>query len=133
MNNYKITGLGTPTNNTDATNKKFVDDKKCTFKDGTTSISTVDLRDMGLDGSLELYNNITFDGGAFCRDLTSSSTGKAIVNNGRNGRNGTTNYPSNPFTSVISYVTICNKKGTSGGTRDSYKSYRTLQGPLDKR
>ena len=35
----------------------------------------------GLNGSLELYNNITFDGGAYCRDLNSStSTGKEIVN-----------------------------------------------------
>ena len=41
----------------------------------------MDLRDTGLNGSLELYNNITFDGGAYCRDLNSStSTGKEIVN-----------------------------------------------------
>ena len=80
MNNHLVTNLGTPTNNTDAANKKYVDDKWCTFKDGTTSISMVDLRDMGLAGALELYNNITFDGGAYCQDLGPSSVGKSIVN-----------------------------------------------------
>ena len=80
MNNHMVTNLGTPTNNTDAATKKYVDDKRCKFKDGTKSISTVDLRDMGLGGSLELYNIITFDGGAYCRDLGPSSVGKEIVN-----------------------------------------------------
>ena len=80
MNNYKVTGLGTPTNNTDAATKKYVDDKRCTFKNGTTSISMVDLRDTGLGGTVELYNNITFDGGVYCRDLRPSSIGKATVN-----------------------------------------------------
>ena len=80
MNNYKVIGLGTPTNNTDAATKKYVDDKRCTFKGGTTSISMVDLRDTGLGGTVELYNNITFDGGAYCPDFGSSSVGKAIVN-----------------------------------------------------
>ena len=80
MNNYKITGLSTPTNNTDAATKKYVDDEESKFKDGTTTTKDVDLRDTGLNGSLELYNNITFDGGAYCQDLNSSSTSKAIVN-----------------------------------------------------
>ena len=40
----------------------------------------MDLRGTGLGGSLELYNNITFDGGAYCRDLGPSSVGKSIVN-----------------------------------------------------
>ena len=43
MNNHMITNLATPTNDTDAANKKYVDDKKCNFKDGTTSISILDL------------------------------------------------------------------------------------------
>ena len=68
MNNHMVTNLGTSTNNTDAATKKYVVDKRCTFKDGTTSISMIDLRDMGLAGALELYNNITFDGGAYCRN-----------------------------------------------------------------
>ena len=80
MNNHMITNLGTPTNNNDAATKKYVDDKRCTFKDGTTSISVADLRDTGLNGTVELYNNITSDGGAYCQDITSSSTSKAIVN-----------------------------------------------------
>ena len=36
---------------------------------------------MGLNGSLELYNDITFDGGTYCRDINSlTSTGKEIIN-----------------------------------------------------
>ena len=35
MNNHMITNLGTPTNDTDAANKQYVDDKKCKFKDPT--------------------------------------------------------------------------------------------------
>ena len=81
MGGHTVTNLGTPTNDTDAANKKYVDDKKCKFKDGSTSTGVVDLRDTGLNGSLELYNNITFDGGAYCRDFNSwTSTGKGIVN-----------------------------------------------------
>ena len=80
MNNHMVTNLGTPTNDTDAANKKYVDDKRCTFKDGTTSISMVDLRDTGLNGTVELYNNITCDGGAYCQDLRPSSVGKSIIN-----------------------------------------------------
>ena len=81
MGGHMVTNLGTPTNDTDAANKKYVDNKKCKFKDGSTSAGVVDHRDTGLNGSLELYNNITFDGGAYCRDLNSStSTGKEIVN-----------------------------------------------------
>ena len=80
MGGHTVTGLVTPTNGTDAVTKKYVDDKRCKFKDGTTSISTVDLKDTGLGGSLELYNNITFDGGAYFRDLGPSSVGKSIIN-----------------------------------------------------
>ena len=80
MNNHMVTNLGTPTNNNDAATKKYVDDKRCTFKDGTTSISMVDLRDTGLNGAVELYNNITFDGGAYGQDLGPSSVGKSIIN-----------------------------------------------------
>ena len=79
MGGHTVTGLGTPKDGTNASTKKYVDDKRCKFKDGTTSISTVDLRDTGLGGSLELYNNITFDGGAYYRDLGPSSVGKSII------------------------------------------------------
>ena len=44
MNDHMITNLGTPTDGTDAANKKYVDDKKCKFKDGTTTTDVVDLR-----------------------------------------------------------------------------------------
>ena len=57
-----------------------MDDKRCTFKDGTTSVSMVDLGDTELRGTVELYNNITFDGGAYCQDLGPSSVGKSIIN-----------------------------------------------------
>ena len=81
MDGHTVTNLGMPTNDTDAANKKYVDDKKCKFKDGLTNKGIVDLRDTGLNESLELYNNITFDGGAYCRDLNSlTSAGKEIVN-----------------------------------------------------
>ena len=80
MNGHKVTGLGIPTNDTDAATKKYVNDERCTFKDGTTSISMVDLRDTGLGGTVELYNNNTFDGCAYCQDLGPSSVGKSIVN-----------------------------------------------------
>ena len=80
MNNHMVTDLGTPRNNNDAATKKYVDDKRCTFKDGTTSVSMVDLRNTGLGGTVELYNNITFDGGAYCPDLRPSSVGKSIIN-----------------------------------------------------
>ena len=80
MGGHTVTNIGTPTSDTDAANKKYVDDKKCKFEDGSTSISVVDLRDTGLGGSLKLYNNITFDGGAYCRDLGPSSFGKSIIN-----------------------------------------------------
>ena len=76
---HTVTGLGTPTNGTDAATKKYVDDKRCKSH-GTTSILTVDLWDTGLGGSLELYNNITFDSGAYCRDLGPSSIGKSVIN-----------------------------------------------------
>ena len=79
MNNHMVTNLGTPTNDTDAATKKYVDDKRCTFKDGMTSISMVDLRDTGLGGTVELYN-FTFDGGAYCQDLGPLSVGKSIIN-----------------------------------------------------
>ena len=65
MGGHTVTNIGTPTSDTDAANKKYVDDKKCKLEDGSTSISVVDLRDTGLGGSLKLYNNITFDGGAY--------------------------------------------------------------------
>ena len=78
--NHMVTNLGTPMNDTDAANKKYVDDKKCKFKDGTTSISMVDLRHTGLAGAVELYNNITFDGGAYCQDLGPLNVVKSIVN-----------------------------------------------------
>ena len=97
MGGHTVTGLGTPTNGADAATKKYVDDKRCKFKDGTTSISTVDLRNTGSGGSLELYNNITFDGDAYCRDhatesftsvIPSLSKGEVIFVNHEGGDQG---------------------------------------------
>ena len=77
MGNHKVTNLGTPTNNTDATTKKYVDDKKCKFKDGTITTSDVDLR-TSASGS-EFYDDVTFKANKKCKDLNVLSTSDAIV------------------------------------------------------
>ena len=41
MDSHKVMNLGTPTSNTDAATKKYVDGNECKFKDGTTTTSTV--------------------------------------------------------------------------------------------
>ena len=75
LDNHKVTNLGTPTNNADATTKKYVDDKECKFKDGTTTTLDVDLR-TSASGS-EFYDDVTFKAKAKCKDLKvlSSSDG----------------------------------------------------------
>ena len=78
MGNRKVTNLGTPTNNTDAATKKYVDDKKCKFKDETTTTSDVDLR-TSVSGS-EFYDDVTFKANAKCKDLNVLSTSDAIIN-----------------------------------------------------
>ena len=78
MDSHKVTNLGTPTNNADAATKKYVDDKKCKFKDGTTTTSDVDLR-TSASGS-EFYDDVTFKANAKCKDLNVLSTSDAIVN-----------------------------------------------------
>ena len=78
---HTVTNLGTPTNDTDAANKKYVDDKKCKFKDGSTNTDEVDIRVAGAQGGAGFYGDVTFHAGAKCQDLNSStSTGKEIVN-----------------------------------------------------
>ena len=72
-----MTNLGTPTNNTDAATKKYVDDKKCKFKDGTITTSDVNLR-TSASGS-EFYDDVTFKANAKCKDLNVLSTSDAIV------------------------------------------------------
>ena len=69
-----VMGLGTPTNDTDVANKKYVEDKKCKFKDGTTTTSDIDLRSDGF------HNDVTFHAGATCQDINSSSSSNAIIN-----------------------------------------------------
>ena len=44
MGNNKITNLKTPTSDSDAATKKYVDDREPKFKDGTTTTSDVDIR-----------------------------------------------------------------------------------------
>ena len=63
MDNHKVTSLGTPTNNADAATKKYVDDKRCKFKDGTTTTSDIDLRTTGF------YDDVTFHADASCQNI----------------------------------------------------------------
>ena len=74
MGNHKVTNLGTPTINADAATKKYVDDKKCKFTNGTTTTSNIDLRTTGF------YHDVTFHADANCRDIDVFSTSKAIIN-----------------------------------------------------
>ena len=60
MNDHMITNLGTPTNDTDAANKKYVDDKKCNFKDGTTTTDVVDLRHDSVNNRFTFHDDIGF-------------------------------------------------------------------------
>ena len=78
MGNHKVTNLGTPTNNTDAATKKYVDDKECKFKDGTTTTSDMDLRTSAF--GFEFYDDVTFKANAKCKDLTIISPSNAVVN-----------------------------------------------------
>ena len=81
MGGHTVTNLGTPTSDTYAANKKYVDDKKCKFKDGSTNTGEVDIRTAGAQGGVGFYGDVTFHAGAKCQDLYSStSTGKEIVN-----------------------------------------------------
>ena len=81
MSGHTVTNLGTPTNDTDAANKKYVDDKKCKFKDGSTNTGEVDIRAAGAQGGVGFYDDVTFHAGAKCQDLNSStSTGEEIIN-----------------------------------------------------
>ena len=78
MGDNKITNLKTPTNNTDAATKKYVDDNEPKFKDGNTATKDVDLRESS--GDLEFYDEVTFKNKAKCKDLTVISTQDEIVN-----------------------------------------------------
>ena len=74
MDNHKVTNLGTPTNNADAATKKYVDDKRCKFKDGTTTTSDIGLRTTGF------YDDVAFHADASCQNITPASSSKAIIN-----------------------------------------------------
>ena len=78
MDSHKVTNLGTPSNNTDAATKKYVDDKECKFKDGTTTTSDVDLRTTA--SRSEFYDDVTFKANARCKNLNVLSSSDAIVN-----------------------------------------------------
>ena len=60
MGGHTVTNLGTPTNNTDAATKKYVDDKQYKFKDGTTTTDIVDLRHDSVNNRFTLHDDIGF-------------------------------------------------------------------------
>ena len=60
MGGHTVTNLGTQTNNTDAATKKYVDDKKCKFKDGSTTTDIVDLRYDSVNDRFTFHNDIGF-------------------------------------------------------------------------
>ena len=78
MGDNKVTNLATPTNNDDAATKKYVDDKKSKFKDGSTTTSDIDLRKSG--STSEFYDDVEFKAKSKCKDLNVLSTSNEIVN-----------------------------------------------------
>ena len=78
MGDNKITNLKTPTSNTDAITKKYVDDREPKFKDGTTTTSDIDLRKTNSDS--EFYDDVTFKAKSKCKDLNVLSSSDEIVN-----------------------------------------------------
>ena len=108
MNTNKITGLGDPTTNsepvtkqygdsayltdggfvmsdnigmgghTDSATKKYVDDKKCKFKDGTTTTEVVDLRYDSVNNRFTFHNDIRFLK-AYGTEINSSSLPATLV------------------------------------------------------
>ena len=69
-----VTNLGTPTNNTDAATKKYVDDKRCKFSNGTTNTSDVDISVYGFN------NAVKFDSGAHSIGIDASAPPTVLVN-----------------------------------------------------
>ena len=79
MGDNKITNLKTPTSNTDAATKKYVDDNEAKFKVGTTTTSAdIDLRKTNSDS--EFYDDVTFKAKSKCKDLNVLSSSDEIVN-----------------------------------------------------
>ena len=67
-------GMNGHTVTTDAATKKYVDDKKCKFSDGTTNTSDVDIKVYGFNHAVK------FDSGAHSIAIDSSSAPTALVN-----------------------------------------------------
>ena len=78
MGGHKIYELRAPTNDKDAANKKYVDDRSGTFKDGSTTTSQLDIR--RVLSSIGIFEDVTFNSGAFSQDVTSASPSNAVVN-----------------------------------------------------
>ena len=78
MGGHTVTNLGTQTNNTDAATKKYLDDKKCKFKDGSTTTDIVDLRYDSVNDRFTFHNDIGFLK-AYGVDINSSSLPATLV------------------------------------------------------
>ena len=74
MGGHTVTNIGTPTNNTDAATKKYVDDKKCKFSDGVTTTNDVDISTYGFN------NGFKFNSGAYSIGMDASGPPSALVN-----------------------------------------------------
>ena len=74
MGGPTVINIGTQTNDTDAATKKYVDDKKCKFSDGTTNTSDVDISVYGFN------NAVKFSSGAHSVDIDASDPPTALVN-----------------------------------------------------
>ena len=78
MGGHTVTNLGTPTNDTGAATKKYVDDKKCKFKDGTTTTKVVDLRYDSVNNRFTFHNDIGFLK-AYGTEINSSSLPASLI------------------------------------------------------
>ena len=78
----RFTRYAPPTNDKDAANKKYVDERSThsggTFKDGSTTTNQLDIR--RVLSSIGIFEDVTFHSGAYSQDITAASPSNAVVN-----------------------------------------------------